>query len=409
MLPTLLSVITACTPLGPGEKVLVVVAPSAPELNDRLIYARALVSDSAPFATLDAKRTREALLAESGIRDRRLAFDQGRRLLAEAETAYSRLEAQSALEKIAQATPSLVASQAEPAALEALTRSHLLAGTILVAQNQPEAAQARLVRALDLEPTLRPLGTAQLLGVLESVRAEKARRTQGSLEVALVGTATQATVFIDGRAIGQAPGRFDNLPVGRHLLRVSSPGLRSLAGTVRIDAAEDARLQVRLQVDRELEDVARIGPQLMAGTDISETQAALTERAGATRTLVATLVASSHRTKDGDFKLGLLLDLEGAGRTTSDAVREDVEAAMSALAQCTATSGTRELGPAPPLNAFAPLMAPHPVPPPTPLWRRSWVWVSAAVVAVTALGTLAAVQGASAPPEDITVDLVPRP
>lgn len=407
MLP-ILALVLGCTPLGPGESVLTVVAPSAPELDDRLVYARALVSGAAPFPTLSAKWTREALVAESGIQARREALREALALVDAAREAYTGLEAQEALDRLAEATPLFVASQSEPGAVSALSQAHLLAGTILVARDQAEAARSRLLRALDLDPELEGLGTARLLGVLASVRAEQSLRTTGSLVVSLVGTATRATVFLDGRRLGRAPNRFDDLPSGRHLIRVSSPGFLSIAGTVRIDPIDAHRLEANLQPDLQLQEITQLGPQLVGGGDVRASQAGLTRRSGASRTLVATLIAAPQRGPDANFELGLRLDLEGAGRRSTRADPEATRAALLDLARCSPTTEPPLL-PAPPWAATSARLDARPIAPSPSLWQRPWVWLTAAVLTVTAVGTLAAVQGASAPPDEVQIELVPRP
>lgn len=400
--------IAACDPVDADEKMLVVVQASAPELEPKMTLARALVLSSVPFPIVNEAPAREAQNAESGIEDRRAAIERGDEKLAQAERSFAELEAQGALELLAEMTPRLVASQVDPRALQLLARGHLLAASIFLALGRPDAAGARLERVLDLAPELRPENDLRLLGALEAARSLRARRSLGDLDIELVGTATAGRVFIDGQLVGLLPGRLPPVPAGRHLLRVSAPGHRSAVGTVLIRAGTQQTERIRLSPDVELLEIQRLGTRLAGGGSIEVTQSKLTTRAAVSRTLVASL-APSPRRDEGQLGYRVLLDLERAGRRAVegfDAAR--VGEALRELASCTPSSSS------PDWLAAAPALAGRPPRPstqrPAPRPDTSpWLWAAAALLVVGTAGALAAAHGSSAPPEDLRIELVPRP
>lgn len=406
--------VDSCRPLGPEEKVLAVVVASHPELGRQLTWARALVNGAAPFPLASAGETAEALGAESGLRRRRARVGEGRALLQKAETRFSELEDKDALNLIAEATPLLVAAHAEPSALTLLARCHLLAGAIFVARDRLDAAQSRLQRALDIDPDVAPSTNLRLLGVLEAVRAGQATRGQGWLDVRLTGSATAARVYLDGRPIGLAPGRFEAIGVGRHLLRVSAPGHLSYTATAEVLEAQGTELTVSLPADDFAKELTRLGPKLGAGLRVAELQARLRERVGVERTLVAGLVPGTRRSDDGGLGTELILDLEEAGRVrVASDDPEAVRGAARRLAECELGSApfAWSLAAAPPLPGPGPaqLTTLEPHSPPSPFWTSPWFWGLSACAAILVAGGLAAVHGASAPPDSLSVTLIPRP
>lgn len=408
MLPWAL-LLAACDPTGPSDEVLVVIQASAPELEPRMTLTRALLlSSRPPFQMVSAARAREAQEAESGIERRREALDRGSEKLAQAERSFAELEAQRALEILAEMTPPLVASQVDPLAVELLARGHLVSASVFLALDRPEAARTRLDRVLDLAPELRPQSDLRLLGALEAARSLREQRPQGDLEIELVGTATSAQVFIDGQALGELPGPLPPIPAGRHLLRVSAPGHRSVVGTILIEPGLRQSERLRLSPDLELQQIRQLGARLAAGADISESQYKLTRRAAADRTLVASLAPSPQR-RDGTLGFRILLDLERAGRTVVEGFdHEQVARALTGLATCTAPL------PRPPwLRATPALMGRAPAVtttrPPSRSDLSPWMWALAALAVVGTAGALAAAHGASRPPEELSIELVPRP
>ena len=407
---TFLSVPERCVPLDPGDRVLAVLAPTDPGLARFGPLARALIADGAPFALVAESETQTALSAETGLRDRRAKLAEGRALIERAREAFGELEAESALSLVTRATPLLVQAHAEPGGIDALARAHLLAGAVFLARGAVDASARRLGRALDLDPDISPAANLRLIGALETARAARANRPRGRLEVELVGAADRAQVFLDGRPLGPAPGTFLDVPSGRHVLRVAAPRRRSFVRSVQVEASRPARITVSLPPDPAAEAIVGLGPRLAAGLPLGPVRARLAARASARRTLVSALVPATRVAEGGGLAPALILDLDGAGRARVDPLdRDRVARALERLARCEtpALDGAQLalppalVGPGPRRIALA-RREPEPKP-------RAWMWWGLAAVAVGVVGGLAALHGSSAPPEEATIRLVPRP
>ena len=394
---------------------MVVVTAAAPTLEPYVTLARALIRGAAPFQVASDAQTLEVLTAERGLQERRARIEEASVLLAEAEASFTELEDRRALEQVAKATPLLVASQAEPEALALLARTHLLAGAIFVARGRLDAAQQRLQRALDIDPEITPPASLRLLGALEAVRARSKRRQRGWIFVELAGTATAGVVFLDGRKIGVAPGRFEDILQGRHLIRVSARDREGHAGTLAVRAGTGSTMQVHLPIDETRARFRELGPRLAFGGSVRVAQSRLSERARVDRTLVASVVPGHRRGPDAGLTLALIVDLQGSGRARVEHLdRVESAAVLRALARCE--------GPAWPGEAPVALAAPSfpdrspprsgpmaPTPGREPMWKKPWFWATTALLTVGLVGGLAAAHGASGAPDDLAITLVPRP
>jgi hypothetical protein len=67
----------------------------------------------------------------------------------------------------------------------------------------------------------------------------------GSLEVS--ANVEGATVYLDGETLGAAPARRDEIPNGRHSVRVEAQGFRTFERTVNIEGGREAQVQALLQ------------------------------------------------------------------------------------------------------------------------------------------------------------------
>lgn len=56
-----------------------------------------------------------------------------------------------------------------------------------------------------------------------------------------------ATVYLDGEAVGPAPIRRDELPMGRHVVRVQADGFRTFERNVNVTSGQEARVNVVLE------------------------------------------------------------------------------------------------------------------------------------------------------------------
>ncbi|MEQ8980758.1 MAG: hypothetical protein RL846_22640, partial [Deltaproteobacteria bacterium] len=125
-------------------------------------------------AWVDPATTRAILVREGGHEGRAAALLDARSLVARAEERFRELETEEALQIIAEATSKLAAIHAQPGAVEVLAHAHFLAGAIYVARDRVDAARRRLLRALDLNPSIAPPRhryNPRVLAELEAARA----------------------------------------------------------------------------------------------------------------------------------------------------------------------------------------------------------------------------------------------
>jgi hypothetical protein len=200
------------------------------------------------------------------------------------------------------------------------------------------------------------------VAMMRRATAEVAAAPRGTLTVA---APAGARVFVDGGDAGTAPAQLAALPYGQHLVRVEDPAHAPWAGVVHL-ATPAQRLEPPLR-------------RLVPPDDLA-VAAAARER-GSTHALLAIVTRG-----DGAGRVEVRLVDHSGRRPFVESARADEAAA--ALGR--AVGAIR-----PPATQVARPEVPLPPPtPPTPWYRRAWVWavVGAVVVGVSVAIPLAVVE-----------------
>jgi tetratricopeptide (TPR) repeat protein len=224
------------------------------------------------YALLDL----EAVLESGGVstaaqRRRRAdaAFARGR-------SAYEAFELGPALEAFAEAVVSYEQAIAVMDGLEPLLAALKYQGAAFALLGDQKGARASFERALGIDPGFSVAGAGfpdEVTGLIAEASAKVERGESGGLT--LYAAPPAAEVWIDGRFRGSAPLSVDNLPVGRHYVRVVKDGYLSFGQPVEITRRGEQTVQATLRPTArfaELDDLlARIkggseqAPSLLAG------------------------------------------------------------------------------------------------------------------------------------------------
>ncbi|MEM1022224.1 MAG: PEGA domain-containing protein [Myxococcota bacterium] len=400
MLPIGLAVL-ACTPLSDAERVLLLVDEEAAQLRGPL--------DEAPFNWMPPAAAQRALDQEGGAEQRRRRLQNASRKVRDAEAAFRELEDEPALDLLTEAITELASVHQEVRALELLARAHLLSGAIFMARGRFEAGRNRLQRALDIDPELDPSRARFSPRVISELAALRERsRPTGRLEIQAEPNGAQ--VFLDGRPRGQTPAILNDVPEGRHLLRVSRVGHVSHLSSVEVRSDELTHRRLRLVSDPEVRRVADVHALLRTGETVEEVLDILAKRARADRTLAVTLSPSESPREDGRARMGAILALGGAGQTRSlDLSTASIQGALDRLASCRDTALPPRAFAAPPLAAFSRGQSSLPRPRSTSWYRRPWVWAVAGTVALGVATAAVAARASSGVPDGLEFEVTPRP
>ncbi len=382
--------------------------PEIPPVQDRL---RALLERRVTLLPLAT--TQHALTAESGADERGAKVLRARVRLEQAESQFKDLDDEAALAAVAQVSADLVSVHQEPQAIEVLARAHVLAAAIYLARGAGEAVQARLHRALDLDPqlSLRPdRYDPRLIAQLAATRQSREQRATGRLEVHLQRPWPGAQAYLDGQPIGPAPLTLDAVPVGRHLLRVSADGARSHLSSIRIENGETHLRRVHLRDDPGRHAMEQLASTLRSeSAQIPDQLRQLADRAPADQALVAELILAPRLSAHAAPVVAVRLwSSTGGTGWAPDARAESLAVAVSTALGCSAQAWPPRLAPA--------LIAPQPplgsldaVPKPQDWWQAPWVWAVATGLVLGAAGAMVAARASSGPPESLSITLVPRP
>ncbi len=392
------------------EALLLVVAedPLAPP-STRARLEDALRASGWSF--LPAEASAKALGDEGGAIRRGRILADNRDRIRRAEALFRELEDEAALELVSDVTTELVGIHQEPGAVELLARAHLLAGAIYVARNRLDAGRARLQRALDLDPDLAPATdrySPRVMAELASLRQSEDLRSKGDLVLELNPPLAAARIYLDGRRwTPSGPDARLSLGEGPHLIRVSAPGYTSHLGTVRVRPFEVTEVGIRLIYDPIVQRLSALHARLRGGQNVEPLLEELSGRSGADRTVVSWVHVASSGDGQPDGALGASIIVEDVGRATTPTLdAEQVRFALARAMSC-ADQSPDWLSPA--------LVYPNggqisvEAGPSARWYEKPWFW---AVVGTVIVGTTAAVVAArvgGGPPDNVDVDLVPRP
>lgn len=397
----------ACPP--PDPPVLLVTTSADPILRAEAAAVDRQIRRALPVDFLPAVAAQRALTVESGESDRTETVGQARLKLRRAQERFRELEDTAALTLVAEATAQLSAVSQSPDAIGLLAEAHLLAGAIFLARNRIDAAQARLRRALQLDPSV----IAPIDRYAPRVRTELAalRDNPGPeqrLSVQLAEHYPGAEVFIDGRRRGPAPIVLTDVPIGRHLVRVSAPGRRTFHTTVQLTRSEPATISARLTPDPEVSRFARVAEWLNDDQRRAEALALLARRADAQAVLLTEVRLSDLRGPTATATRAVVLHMVDRPPQSAPLTHPGVRAAYRALLTCAPARPAPLTAPA--LAEWPdPQVAVRPVPDAPGWWTRPWVWAIFAVVAVGTAAAVVAARNDEGPPESVEITLVPRP
>lgn len=405
----------ACPTLSPQTPVVLAVSSADPELRAQQPSVqrklRNLLDQRVKLVALDD--TLRALSAEGGVQAREARVLEARVRLEQAEARFKELDDVAALTAVAEITTRLVSVHQDPEAIRLLARAHLLAAAIYLARDAREAVQARLYRALDLQPNLqvpRDRFDPRLIAELAAAEQSRGLRPTGRLEVRVSKPWLGTMVYVDGQPQGPAPLRLDALPAGPHLLRVSADGAHSELASLRIIAGETVHREVHLRVDPERQAMDRLAQGLRAEDQAPKARLSqLARRAQADHAIVAELLLAPQLSATGSATVAVRLwSSTGGTGWAPDASLASLSAAISGALGCEPTPWPARLAP-PLLGLDAPLAGAVPVPAPQAWWQAPWVWAVTAGVVLGAAGALVAARASSGPPESLSITLVPRP
>ena len=278
--------------------------------------------------------TRQVLSAEGDRSARALIVADAKDRLAQAMARFRELEDRAALELIAKITTRLSAVSQSQGAVKLLAQAHLLAGAIFLARDRVDAAQARLRRALQLDPNIE----APPNRYARRVRAELVALRTGSgpehrLDITLAEPAAGAEVYVDGRPRGQPPVRLE-IPVGRHLVRISAPGRRTFHTTVLVRRDRPTRLEARLAIDTEVRQIANVAGWLNDPEAREQTIALIARRAGVESVLLAELRLDEQRGTTATATFAAVLRLDDRPPQTTSLRTESLQESLTALLTC---------------------------------------------------------------------------
>lgn len=429
--PVLTALVATCPP-GPTTPVaLVTLSPDAALASEVPVVQRRLRTALAErVALVDAARTRRAWRAEGGAADRAATVIAARAQLEQATQRFRELDDASALARIAEVTTRLVAVHQDDGAIPVLARAHRLAAAIYLARGRMDAVQARLHRALDLDPDLtapRHRFDPRLADELAAARASAPLRPTGRVEIGQVralegdgACALQpgrcplvegATVYLDGAPVGRAPLTLEAVPAGRHLLRVSADGFLSDLSSIAVAASGARSVTVRLLADPERRALEELGPALAARADVEGPLTALARRAEADHALLAEVRLAPVRDPSTGTAT-VAVHLRGSGGLghgwAPSLAPEDLRRAVDDVLACRRLDVPARRAPA--LVAVpGPRTTPGPRRAPAAWWTQPWPWAIAAGVVLGGVGALVAARASSGPPNSLSVTLVPRP
>lgn len=402
-----------CTPLKRDAPTVLVTVAADPHLAIHRDSVDAVARRSG-LSFLDRATTNEALTREGGDARRSAALVEATSLVARAEERFLELETEEALEIIARATSTLAAIHQQPGAVKVLAHAHFLAAAIYLARDRVDAARRRLVRALDLDPTIAPPRhryAPRVLAELAAVRASSAVREVGRLEVRLTNEhpVGRAAVYVDGDHRGEAPLILDAVGSGRHLVRVSAPGHASWMSTIVVEPSRDVVLDVALRRDKELERIEQLAQDIVTDADLAVPFEIIRRRTGAQQVLLVELEIAAALDRTGTATIALDVRTSGGGRAYAPSLTALEEAVLAAASCRPAPTEAVRFAPAIIGRPRFAATDPSNVPPPTGIWREPWFWAVFAIAAIGVSGGLVAARAAGGPPDAVEVRLIPRP
>jgi hypothetical protein len=141
---------------------------------------------------------------------------------------YRNLEIDKAISKLTNVKTRFRESLSDPASFENLRVAQIYLGMAYLAKRERSRAKDELKTAVILDPERKTrklpekFYPSDIRKLFEEARADVLKKEKGELEVT---TSTGGEiVYVDGKSIGTAPTRVNDLPVGEHFVRVEGEG-----------------------------------------------------------------------------------------------------------------------------------------------------------------------------------------
>lgn len=330
------------------------------------------------------------------------AIDRARAQYVSGREAYDNLELTEAVTRFGRAIEQFDANARALDDFDVYVDALLRLGAARVLEGNPREADAAFTRVFTLAPQRTPdpeIYPREVLARFAETIVRARRTGTGTLEVE--SEPAGAWVYVDGRFVGRAPVRVDDLPAGNHVVRLRSPGFADQAVTGSVRARRSETLMVPLVSVDGMEDVPSLVSRLsidVPGRTVEE----LGRKIGVSR--VVLLVFSPGGT--GEVALDVRRYDVGSGgapvrRTAtvgqdSEGVEEVVRLALEVVRE--------QVGRIPTGGGSSNALPPPPPPPPAggAITSKWWFWtgVGAAVVGGFALTVVLATSGGDGPQGD---------
>lgn len=229
-----------------GKSVAVVVVPKDSPSGQAAVVVGKHARDAfwEGYDLLDVERFLqggEAGVAEQKAKEGRAALERGR-------AALDALEPTPALEALAEAVVAFEQGAASLTDASSLVEAQLLEGAAWAVQGDQKAARRSFERALVLDPAAElPPGSFPPAVEKAWSDAKAKAGTGGNGTLTVYATPAAAEVWVDGKFRGSAPVVLEDVPVGRHLVRVWREGYQGYGVVAEVKKSVEASVQATLR------------------------------------------------------------------------------------------------------------------------------------------------------------------
>lgn len=193
---------------------------------------------------------------------------QAEQALERAKAAYEAFELSPALEAFAEAIVGYEQAVAALTRIDPLVEALRLQAAAYALSGDEKNARRSFEKLLALDPGA-TLSDPRIPESVQPVFAAAAERAQkkptGTMTVYAAPAA--AEVYVDGRFRGSAPLSIDNLPVGRHYVRVLRDGYQAFGSPVDIGARSEETVQATLRPTARLAEFDDLASRLAGGSE----------------------------------------------------------------------------------------------------------------------------------------------
>lgn len=194
-------------------------------------------------------------LLQSQNQAERAAHEEARLKLQEGRTAYDALDLTGALASFTAAVLAFEKSASQWKSPEPVVETHLLMGATQALLGDAKSATDSFAQALMLDPRARmPSESMPEVAVPAMQNAHLQVTEAASGRLAVYSSPQMAEVWLDGRFRGVTPLQLDQIPTGRHYLRLVSPGYHNEGRTIDVAPHQETTIQSSLRPTAKLTD-----------------------------------------------------------------------------------------------------------------------------------------------------------